>query len=203
MCVSQKLVFHQSICITAIKRILSTSAMYVSSSSYMYLCIPCYCDARLKSSALRVGVKTLHNAMQMHGASNRDTHLYSSHNNSSVYLTITTYVRRTERITDGMRIWRTNPQDSAFSSPTPAPNSPEWPSQEQRGSSLTASDVSRSYLYKWGMASSATCECGAEEQTVDHVVLQCPIHRPPHGLHGLTVLDNETIEWLLNTCPEI
>ena len=32
---------------------------------------------------------------------------------------------------------------------------------------------------------------------------QCPIHRPPHGLHGLTVLDDETIEWLLNTCPEI
>ena len=46
-------------------------------------------------------------------------------------------------------------------------------------------------------------ECGAEEQTVDHVLLQCPIHQPPHGLHGLTVLDNETIEWLLNTCPEI
>jgi len=53
------------------------------------------------------------------------------------------------------------------------------------------------------MASSATYECGAEEQTVDHVVLQGPIHRPPHGLHGLTVLDDETIEWLLNTCPEI
>jgi len=42
------------------------------------------------------------------------------------------------------------------------------------------------------MASSADCECGAEEQTVDLVVLQCPIHRPPHGLHGLTVLDDET-----------
>jgi len=60
-----------------------------------------------------------------------------------------------------------------------------------------------SYLYKWGMASSAACECGAEEQTVDHVAFQCPIHRPPHGLHGLTVLDDETIEWLLNICPEI
>jgi len=56
---------------------------------------------------------------------------------------------------------------------------------------------------KWGMASSAACECGAEEQTVDHVVLQCSIHRPPHGLHGLTVLDDETTEWLLNTYPEI
>jgi len=22
-------------------------------------------------------------------------------------------------------------------------------------------------------------------------------------LHGLTVLDDETVEWLLNTCPEI
>jgi len=38
-------------------------------------------------------------------------------------------------------------------------------------------------LYKWGMASSAACECGAEAQTVDHdhAVLQFPIHRPPHG----------------------
>ena len=61
----------------------------------------------------------------------------------------------------------------------------------------------RSCLYKWGMASSAACECGAEEQTVDHVVLQCPIHQSTHGLHGLTVLDDETIECLLNNCPEI
>jgi len=34
----------------------------------------------------------------------------------------------------------------------------------------------RSCMYKWVMASSPACECGAEEQTVDHVVLQCPIH---------------------------
>ena len=31
----------------------------------------------------------------------------------------------------------------------------------------------RSCLYKWSMVSSAACECGTEEQTVDHV-LQCP-----------------------------
>ena len=34
------------------------------------------------------------------------------------------------------------------------------------------------FLYKWGMASSAACECGAQ-QTIDHVVLYRPIHRPP------------------------
>jgi len=53
------------------------------------------------------------------------------------------------------------------------------------------------------MASSVACECGAEELTFDDVVLQCLIHRPLHGMHGLTVLDDETIEWLHNTCPEI
>jgi len=50
---------------------------------------------------------------------------------------------------------------------------------------------------------SAACECDTEEETVVRVVLQCPIHRSPHGLHGLTILDDETIEWLLNTYPEI
>jgi len=61
----------------------------------------------------------------------------------------------------------------------------------------------RSCLYKWDMASSAACECGAEEQTDDHVFLQCPFYRPPHGLHGLTVLDDETTEWLLHAYCEI
>ena len=59
----------------------------------------------------------------------------------------------------------------------------------------------RSCLYKWGMSPSTTCACGAEEQTVDHVVLHCPIHQLPQGAHGPMVLDNEAIEWLLNTAP--
>jgi len=42
-----------------------------------------------------------------------------------------------------------------------------------------------------------------EEQTVDHAVIHCPIHQPPYGAHCLTVLDDETIEWLLNTSLEI
>jgi len=47
------------------------------------------------------------------------------------------------------------------------------------------------------------CECRAEGQTVDQVVLHCPIQRLPYGALGLTILDDETIEWLLNTCPKI
>jgi len=76
----------------------------------------------------------------MHGASNRDTHLYppSSRKHSSVYLT-TTYVRRTGRITSGMRSGRTTLQDSALSSRTPAPTPSERLSQEQPGFDVTAS----------------------------------------------------------------
>ena len=37
-----------------------------------------------------------------------------------------------------------------------------------------------------------SCECGAYEQTADHVLAACPIHRAPHGARGLTVLDDET-----------
>ena len=49
-----------------------------------------------------------------------------------------------------------------------------------------------SSIHKWGLAPSPNCECGASEQTTDHVLTMCPIHRAPHGARGLTVLDDET-----------
>ena len=53
-----------------------------------------------------------------------------------------------------------------------------------------------SSIHKWGLAPSPNCECGASEQTADHVLTVCPIHRAPHGARGLTVLDDETQCWL-------
>ena len=49
-----------------------------------------------------------------------------------------------------------------------------------------------SSMHKWDLALSPNCECGASEQTADHVLTACPIHRAPHGARGLTVLDDET-----------
>ena len=60
MRVSQKLVFHQSKYISAIKRILYYR--HVCILVFLHdLGIPCHSDACLKSSDVRVGVKTLHN----------------------------------------------------------------------------------------------------------------------------------------------
>ena len=36
-----------------------------------------------------------------------------------------------------------------------------------------------SSMHKWSLASSAKCECGASEQTADHIILTCPIHWAP------------------------
>ena len=53
-------------------------------------------------------------SVQLHGTSNRDTHLYPTHNNSSVFLTSTTYVRRSRWIINGTRSGWTTPQNSAL-----------------------------------------------------------------------------------------
>ena len=60
-----------------------------------------------------------------------------------------------------------------------------------------------SSMHKWGLAPSPNCECGASEQTADHVLTTCPIHRASYGARGLTVLDGETRCWLNNTTASI
>ena len=60
-----------------------------------------------------------------------------------------------------------------------------------------------SSMHKWDLAPSPNCECGASEQTIDHVLTAFPIHRAPHGARGLTVLDDETRCWLNNTTASI
>ena len=49
-----------------------------------------------------------------------------------------------------------------------------------------------SSMHKWNLAPSPNCECGASEQTADHVLTACLLNRAPHGARGLMVLDDET-----------
>ena len=60
-----------------------------------------------------------------------------------------------------------------------------------------------SSMYKWGYAPSPNCECGATEQTADHVLSSCLIHHVPRGTRGLQVLDDATRCWLNTTTASI
>ena len=60
-----------------------------------------------------------------------------------------------------------------------------------------------SSMHKWGLASSPNYQCGASEQTADHVLTACRIHRAPHGAQSLTVLDDESQCWLNSTTASI
>ena len=54
----------------------------------------------------------------------------------------------------------------------------------------------QSFMHKWGLAPTSNCECGAAEQTAEHIILTYPVHRAPTGIRGLTVLDVDTRCWL-------
>ena len=68
---------------------------------------------------------------------------------------------------------------------------------------LTAVGQFHSSMHKWGLALLPNCECGASEQTADHVLTAYPIHRGSHGVRVLTVLNDETRCWLNNITASI
>ena len=70
-----------------------------------------------------------------------------------------------------------------------------WAYPEQLGLSSTAMDWCWAISFfhaQMGLAPSPNCECGASEQTTDHVLTACTIHRAPHGARDLTILDDKT-----------
>ena len=54
----------------------------------------------------------------------------------------------------------------------------------------------------WGLFESPACDCGADQQTANHIITE---YRPPNDLHGLIDVDADaaTREWLLSKFPEI
>ena len=59
-----------------------------------------------------------------------------------------------------------------------------------------------SLIYRWGLTTTAVCDCGAEQQTLEHLLYQCPIYNLARK-DGQLVLDGNIIDWLLNVCPDI
>ena len=59
-----------------------------------------------------------------------------------------------------------------------------------------------SFMYSWGLTPTAVCDCGAERQTPERLLYQCSIYSLARK-DGLLILDDNTIDWLLNVFPDI
>lgn len=53
-------------------------------------------------------------------------------------------------------------------------------------------------LHLWNLANSPICDCGASDQTMSHIVNECPIRKFSGGIMGLNELVNGALEWLNN-----
>ena len=51
------------------------------------------------------------------------------------------------------------------------------------------------------MASTASSECGAAEQTADHIITSCPIHGHPNGIRGLLTVNESLARCLIRALP--
>ena len=97
-----------------------------------------------------------------------EAHICPPHNNSSVYLTTIAEVLLWADHRWNAESWRAL-RDSVLSSP------PHPPGMAKRRTACVQLNRLRtgvrhllSSLHKWGITSSAACECGTEYQTVDH-----------------------------------
>ena len=60
-------------------------------------------------------------------------------------------------------------------------------------------------MWRWGLSKSPAWDCGWDQQTANHIIIECPLYRPPKGLHGLFDVDADaaTREWLPSKLPQI
>jgi hypothetical protein len=59
-------------------------------------------------------------------------------------------------------------------------------------------DVGRcnSWKFKWGQVPDQSCDCGAETQTMHHIVNDCPLRALPGGVARLHRVDDTVLSWI-------
>jgi len=62
----------------------------------------------------------------------------------------------------------------------------------------TGQGTCRANLHKWGLARSASCDCG-QRQTMNHIVDTCPLTKFEGGLKLLHQADDDAVIWLEST----
>uniref|UniRef100_UPI001C8F8736 hypothetical protein n=1 Tax=Klebsiella pneumoniae TaxID=573 RepID=UPI001C8F8736 len=49
---------------------------------------------------------------------------------------------------------------------------------------------------KWGLTPDQSCDCGADAQTMQHIITECPLRSFREGLAGLHSVSEAGLQWL-------
>jgi hypothetical protein len=53
-------------------------------------------------------------------------------------------------------------------------------------------------MHRWRFGEAPTCDCGADQQTMSHIIKECPRKWFPGGLATLNSADPDAVEYLMN-----
>ena len=53
-------------------------------------------------------------------------------------------------------------------------------------------------MFKWKIIESPMCDCSLCDQTMDHIISECPLHKFSGGLGRLSGLRRGAIDWIRN-----
>jgi hypothetical protein len=51
-------------------------------------------------------------------------------------------------------------------------------------------------LFHWNIRENPSCECGAEKETIQHIVEECPLPKFQQGFSKLHLLTEDALNWL-------
>ena len=90
------------------------------------------------------------------------------------------------------------PQQFTIPPDTKAPAGSELPRRDWVTLNRLRTGVGRfnANMHRWGLSQSPACICGADEQTADHVIYNCPVLQPPDGMTDLTSPNEAQANWL-------
>lgn len=55
-----------------------------------------------------------------------------------------------------------------------------------------------SMLFRWNSVESPSCECGENEETIEHLINSCPIYKFQDGFEAIHKVTNAFLKWVVN-----
>ena len=55
-----------------------------------------------------------------------------------------------------------------------------------------------SFLFKWNSIESPSCECGEEEETIEHLVTSCSIYKFEYGFEAIHSVSDSFLRWIVD-----